>query len=80
MSDGAMTEQFAPMEARAAEVAAELLDTCNSLSEFATDDEVSDPNFCSALDDLVMCCEQCSWWVDADEVNDDQICEECARG
>lgn len=72
--------QFAAMEARATIVADALMDTCKSLSDVASDDEVNDRNFCSALDDIVMCCDQCSWWVDANEVNDDQICKECSDG
>lgn len=30
------------------------------------------------LDDLVLCCEQCGWWDDADRFNDDQVCAECS--
>lgn len=29
------------------------------------------------LDDIVMECQSCSWWVEASEVDDDSVCEEC---
>lgn len=30
-----------------------------------------------SLDDMVMECQCCNWWVEASEVDDDGACEEC---
>lgn len=29
------------------------------------------------LDGMVMECTVCNWWVEADEVDDESVCEEC---
>lgn len=65
------------MKERALIVADQLLGTCKSLSDFATEIEQNNDDFCRVLDDNVMCCEQCNWWCDAGDVNDDGICNDC---
>ncbi len=63
---------------RVNQVAAELLGQClKSLEDVSTEQERT-LQFLRELDDLVMECQQCNWWVDADEVDDDQHCEDCA--
>lgn len=32
-----------------------------------------------ALDDLVMCCWSCGWWVESYEIDDDGDCEDCGH-
>lgn len=32
-----------------------------------------------ALDDHVICCSCCGWWIDANEVGELDICEECSQ-
>lgn len=35
-------------------------------------------DFADGVDSVVGRCEVCSWWVEAHELNEDQICEDCA--
>ncbi len=64
-------------EARLHEVADELRGQCvRGLEDVATEEERRDTKFLEALDDLVILCDTCGWWVDADEMEDDQ-CEDC---
>lgn len=65
------------MKQRALVVADQLLGTCKSLSDFATEDEQNNREFCAVLDDHVLSCEQCNWWCDANEVNDEGVCNDC---
>lgn len=45
--------------------------------------EIEDPwntlprAFFDELDQHVMCCESCNWWCSSDEIDDDQICQNC---
>jgi hypothetical protein len=65
---------------RAREVAEELINTCKSLCDVATDEEISDKEFCSVLDDECFLCEVCDWWGRAFEDQAyDHICNECAE-
>ncbi|HZX80107.1 MAG TPA: hypothetical protein VFE72_04025 [Lysobacter sp.] len=32
------------------------------------------------LDGLVMECEDCGWWCDTDELDDEQVCADCGGG
>lgn len=60
------------------EAADELIGTCRTFSEAMGADIEDMPRvWLTEIDTLVMQCDQCGWWVDAHEVNDDQICEEC---
>jgi hypothetical protein len=68
------------LSGRANEVAAQLVGSCQDLSAVATEAERNDMQFCVALDALVMCCELCGWWVDAEEINTDSgeaLCDDC---
>lgn len=68
------------MTDRATECADELNGSCKSLSDVATPDEINNMEFCNALDALVMQCESCGWWVDAEEINTDSgeaRCNDC---
>lgn len=67
------------MTERGYEVAAELLGSCDDLSAHCTEVERDNPQFCAALDDDVMLCELCGWWVDSSEVDEDGNCHECAE-
>lgn len=65
------------MNDRAREVADALLGTANDLENEASEEEINSISFCDALDELVMQCETCNWWVAADDVDDDGNCAEC---
>lgn len=56
-------------------LADELLGTGNSLPEWVIDY----PLLCHELDQLVMCCECCSWWCEISEFTDleEIICQDC---
>lgn len=64
------------------QLAAELLGTCTPLASalnnrgFDEDDMTLEQ--CRQLDAQVMLCDACGWWVDADEISEDQICCECS--
>lgn len=62
---------------RANEVAAELVGSCKSLDDVATEAERDNMAFCQALDALVLCCEGCGWWIDAEEICTDTGCALC---
>lgn len=63
-------------------VANRLLGQCDSLDDILerfyemSEDDMTMQD-ARELDDLVMCCTLCGWWVDSSEVDDDSICEEC---
>lgn len=70
-------------KAKIAEMAERLEGTCNSLNDelnstFGDEDLSTDAAL--YLDSLVMECEQCNWWCEPSELNDDQICADCAIG
>lgn len=58
--------------ARAREIAADLMGTCLSMSEFAHEAEMDDLDFCRELDSHVELCESCGWWREP--------CDECCDG
>ena len=61
---------------QAEEIAARLLGSCDD-----TPDEVfTVKGLADELDDIVGKCEECDWWVEAGDLNDDYICKECADG
>jgi hypothetical protein len=64
------------MEARAQEVAHDLIGTAKSLHNVASDEEMDSSAFNAELDRLAFCCEQCSWWA-GEEENDEEICDDC---
>ena len=62
-------------------VGAYLLGTANSLDnaleEYGTTYEQCTIEQLDELDEITMCCDLCGWWVDTDEMMDDQTCGEC---
>lgn len=66
---------------RARDLAPRLLGTCMSLAEALGPNEehlINNAEFCSELDQHVLECTKCSWWVETDEINGDGECEDCA--
>lgn len=63
------------------EAADELRNTANTFEQ-VVGCELTDMSaeWLAELDTLVMLCDICGWWCDADEINDDQTCIECAAG
>lgn len=66
-------------------VAEGLLGTCKSVDDalceiFGNDVDLTDfeTPLLEHLDDQVMCCEECGWWFETGELNDDQVCTDCA--
>lgn len=64
---------------RAREVAHDLIGTCRSLEDFATEDERDSQIFCAELDALCFCCTVCEWWAGEEYEVYQGICEECAE-
>ena len=64
------------------EITEYLKGTCESLDhvlyihglEF---DDLTDSDF-SYLDQEIMCCESCNWWVDSYEIDGNDFCEDCS--
>lgn len=67
--------QATVMRYRAQAVAADIIDTSKRRSEFATEQEINDPDFCAELDALISCCEHCDWWHEASEPCDAPGCD-----
>lgn len=67
-------------------VAEKIVGTCRSLDEVLQevfgDDELTmtdlGADLLEELDELVLECEGCNWWVEAAEVNDDGLCGDCS--
>jgi hypothetical protein len=66
-------------------VAEYLTGTCQSLDaalegEFGEDVSLTDfdTTLLHELDDMTMVCEDCIWWYETHELNDDQKCSDCA--
>ncbi len=58
---------------RAQKIADDLLGT----SEALPDEVLEDQDLAEFLDDLIMLCDTCGWWVETSEMDDDQNCEDC---
>lgn len=63
-------------------VAERLLGTCNSLDSALEEELGADfadvpIEMLEILDDQVLQCEQCGWWCESSEIDDDQACEDC---
>jgi len=67
------------------EVAEEITGTCKSLDDVlqekfkdegltATDFDIT---LLGELDDMVMECQECNWWCETHDLDDDQICGDC---
>lgn len=65
------------MRRRGIQAGEELLGTQDSLTAHATLDEQNSKDFCAALDDTAIQCDQCAQWVKPGEENEDGICGEC---
>ncbi len=62
------------------EVADDLIGTCDDFEKAAGEPlENFNAQWCAEFDTLAMLCDQCGWWVEASEMNDDQYCCECAE-
>jgi len=60
-------------EEQAQALADSLLGTCYPMP----DDVARDPDLCEHLDELILRCPCCDWWVKAHEVDDDGNCGDC---
>jgi hypothetical protein len=61
------------------ELARELNGTCERLYDVLSRqgrEELTQAE-CEELDEAVMCCDTCSWWVDSDEIDEDGNCSDC---
>jgi len=72
-------------EERMHRVADDLLGTCRGLddalqAEFGDDVTLEEVplDMLQLLDDCVMRCDGCGWWVETSEISDDNLCEQCA--
>ncbi len=64
----------------AQQAANELLDTANTIRDvMGVDVDELPREWCHELDTHVMCCETCSWWVDANTIDDDGNCQDCTE-
>lgn len=63
----------------AQEIADQLLGSCYDLGEVITYAQSEDVALLAELDQLVMRCDTCGWWVETDEVDDDSNCEDCQQ-
>lgn len=64
------------------EVADQIVGTCQDFSDATDGLDITDMSqeWLEEFDSLVMRCERCAWWVESDDVDDDQNCSECANG
>lgn len=65
------------------DTANELLGTCKSLNDVLASrglifEELSSEN-CQVLDDNTVLCEGCGWWIEPEELNENQVCGQCAE-
>lgn len=81
-----MTIPFTPgNKAKMDKVAENLRGTCKSLDEYLGDEFGEgvdimefDIELLRHLDDQVMECQGCGWWCETHELNEDQLCDDCA--
>jgi hypothetical protein len=69
-------------EERAQEVALLLVGTCECLDFVSTEAERDDMRFCTALDAAARQCDECNYWVDAEEINSasgESLCNDCVE-
>lgn len=87
MSDvgGTVSTARIKVDARAHQIADELIGTCKSKHEVMTQEEVDDHDLTAALNDLCFECDCCGWWASTEELNNsgelegfDEACDECA--
>lgn len=71
------------MRERACKCAEDLIGTCKSLHDEATEEEQNNYDFCDELDQNVFCCDDCGWWCGIDEMAENpegkggQYCTDC---
>lgn len=73
-------------QAKIEAVAESLLGTCNNLddaleTQFGEGVSLTDVDMAllDKLDGTTMQCEECNWWCETGELNDDQVCSDCVR-
>ncbi len=75
-------EKRALTDAQVHELAGDLIGTCDDIDECLpegiTFDKLTHVDF-SLLDDEVMRCEVCGWWVESGLIDDEGKCDECAE-
>lgn len=78
-SDDATTPISSPddFRHRARVVADQLEGTCKDLSDFATEAEQNNIDFCNELDRLTIKCACCDWWTAVEDLNDEGECGDC---
>ncbi len=63
------------------EIAEELRGTCKTLDEVleghGLDYNCVPVEMLDTLDEDVMLCDWCGWWVESSEIDDDSVCKEC---
>lgn len=62
------------MSDRARTLAYKLLGTCDGAVDQIEELTLEE---CRALDDIVLNCVACNWWVEAGECDEDGVCSEC---
>lgn len=79
-------EARAALDARAHQIAEELIGTARSKWDAMTQQEIDDPTLEAALNDLMFECDCCGWWCSTEELNNngeleafDEVCDECVR-
>lgn len=74
-------EARAALDARAHEIAEELIGTAMSKHDRMTQEEINDSTLEAALNDLMFECDCCGWWCSTDELNNEdpsrELCDEC---
>lgn len=80
-------EARAALDARAQDIADQLIGTCRSKHDAMTQEEIDDPTLEAALNDLMFECDCCGWWASTEELNNDgelagydEACDECVAG
>lgn len=61
----------------AEEIAEELVGTAKCLNDVVSPEEANDASLMDDVQCLVVECETCNWWVDADDVDEEGDCLEC---
>lgn len=67
-------------------VAYNIMGTCKSLDDFLKeefgDEDLSmtdfDVELLRELDDITQECQDCGWWCETSDLNEDQVCSDCA--
>jgi len=67
------------MIARANEVAEALMGTAKNLEDESTEEERNNGDFCDQLDQQVLQCDTCGWFVETAEICADSNCEDCHK-